>query len=66
MDDLFRQLVESGMGCAVIMAGSGSDDKPKVGGKPSHVERIASSLEKYGIPYRVRICSAHKQITNNC
>jgi 5-(carboxyamino)imidazole ribonucleotide mutase len=50
----FRESVEKGLGCAVILAGSGSD-------KP-HIEKIAASLDKYGVPYEVRICSAHKQV----
>lgn len=57
----FREQVEKGLGCAVIMMGSGSDDKPKIKDTPSHIETIAVSLEKFGIPYEVRVCSAHKQ-----
>ncbi len=49
----FRESVEKGLGCAVILAGSGSD-------KP-HIEKIAASLDKYGVPFEVRVCSAHKQ-----
>lgn len=49
----FREQVEKGLGCAVIIAGSGSDE--------SHIEKIADSLEKYNIPFEVRIASAHKQ-----
>lgn len=60
IDDSFKERMQSGLGCAVIMAGSGSDDKPK-GDKESHIEQIAEGLEKWGIPYQVRICSAHKQ-----
>ena len=60
IDEKFQEVMQSGSGCAVIMAGSGSDDKPK-GEKPSHIEQIAEGLEKWGIPYQVRICSAHKQ-----
>ena len=41
------------IGRAVIVAGSGSDKE--------HVDRIAKSLESYGVPYEVRVCSAHKQ-----
>ena len=40
-------------GCAVIMAGSDSDK--------GHIDEIVKSLQKYGIPHDVRICSAHKQ-----
>ena len=46
------QAVREKSGCAVIVAGSDSDR--------SHVEKIVSSLKSYGIPYQVRICSAHK------
>lgn len=60
IDDKFKKVMRSNTGCAVIMAGSDSDDKPK-GDKPSHMEQIALSLENYGIPYIVRISSAHKE-----
>jgi 5-(carboxyamino)imidazole ribonucleotide mutase len=40
-------------GCAVIFAGSASD-------RP-HVQKIARSLEEFGVPHEVRICSAHKE-----
>lgn len=63
IDKKFEELVESGVGCVVIMAGSGSDDKPKKEGELSHLGKIVKSLEEYGIPYNVRICSAHKQPT---
>jgi len=53
IDDKFKEIVESGLGCAVIIAGSGSD-------KP-HIEKIAAGLEKYGVPYQVRVASGHKQ-----
>ncbi len=56
----FKKVMQSNKGCAVIMAGSDSDDKPR-GNKPSHIEQIAKSLESFKIPYEVRICSAHKQ-----
>ncbi len=49
----FEELVQKEMGCAVILAGSGSDEL--------HIEKIAASLQKYGVPYEVRIASAHKQ-----
>ena len=53
IDDKFKEIMQSNKGCAVIMAGSDSDEK--------HIEKIVESLREYGIPYRVRICSAHKQ-----
>ena len=56
----FRETVESGVGCVVILAGSGSDDKSR-DGKLSHIGEIAKSLQGYGVPYEVRIISAHKQ-----
>jgi phosphoribosylaminoimidazole carboxylase PurE protein len=49
----FREQVEKGLGCAVILAGSGSDD--------AHIEKITSEMQKYGIPFEVRVASAHKQ-----
>ena len=53
VDVEFRQTMQGNMGCAVVMAGSGSDRE--------HIEKITKSLDKYEIPYRIRICSAHKQ-----
>jgi 5-(carboxyamino)imidazole ribonucleotide mutase len=53
IDDKFKQIIQSNQGCAVIMAGSGSD-------KP-HIDEIVKSLKKYEIPFEVRVCSAHKQ-----
>ena len=53
VDEVFRQIMQANTGCAVIMAGSDSDRE--------HIEKITSSLDKYEIPYSVRICSAHKQ-----
>ena len=53
IDQNFRSKLEDGLGGVVIMAGSDSD-------KP-HIEKIVKSIEEYGIPYEVRICSAHKQ-----
>ena len=53
IDDKFAELVKSNVGCVVILAGSGSD-------KP-HIDKIVGGLEKYGIPYEVRVCSAHNQ-----
>ncbi len=35
------------------MAGSDSDRK--------HIDEIITSLERYGLPYDIQICSAHKQ-----
>ncbi len=60
VDAKFKKVMQSNKGCAVIMAGSDSDDKPRED-KPSHIEQIAKSLESFEIPYEVRICSAHKQ-----
>ena len=45
--------MESKKGCAVIMAGSDSDE--------SHIGEVVKSLQKYEVPYDVRIFSAHKQ-----
>ena len=53
IDDEFQEIIRSNTGCAVVMAGSGSDKE--------HIEKVVEGLERYGIPYRVRICSAHKQ-----
>ena len=61
IDKKFNEYIKSNTGCAVIFAGSGSDDKPKTVDGQSHIGKIAESLDKYKIPYRVRICSAHKQ-----
>lgn len=49
----FADAVKSRRGAAVILAGSDSD-------RP-HVEKIAQSLQEFGIPHEVRVCSAHKQ-----
>ena len=38
---------------AVIIAGSGSDE--------GHLDDLIKALDKYLVPYEVRICSAHKQ-----
>jgi 5-(carboxyamino)imidazole ribonucleotide mutase len=59
--DKFRQAVLRNEGCAVILAGSGSDDKPKAGQKSSHIEKIILGLEAFKVPYEVRVASAHKQ-----
>jgi len=56
----FLQIAMRNVGCAMIFAGSDSDDKPK-GDKPSHIEQIAVGLEQYEIPYWVTIASGHKQ-----
>ncbi len=48
----FAARVASREGCAVVVAGSGSDR--------GHIERIVASLASYGIPCEVRILSAHK------
>jgi 5-(carboxyamino)imidazole ribonucleotide mutase len=52
MKTSFTEQVRARRGCAVIMAGSGSDGP--------WVEKIAAALKEYGIPCEVRICSAHK------
>ncbi|MBS3144128.1 AIR carboxylase family protein [Candidatus Woesearchaeota archaeon] len=51
MSDRFRELVEQNIGCAVILAGSGSDEQ--------HVSEICAAMAKYKIPQEVRIQSAH-------
>jgi len=53
VDRRFIDIMKSGEGCAVIMAGSGSDE--------DYIEKVRKSLSEYEIPYQVRICSAHKQ-----
>jgi phosphoribosylaminoimidazole carboxylase PurE protein len=45
--------VEKKLGGVVIFAGSDSDRE--------HIEALEKALDKYGIPYEVRIASAHKQ-----
>ncbi len=53
---LMNNLVKAGIAkgyCAIIGAGSDSDKE--------HIGKIVKSLEEYGIPYQVRIKSAHKQ-----
>ena len=47
------ECIKSKVGYAVIIAGSDSDE--------AHIKKITDSLNKYDIPYKVRICSAHKQ-----
>jgi len=53
IDEKFKKAMRSRTGCAVIVAGSDSDE--------AHIEKIIVSLQRYEIPYEVRICSAHKQ-----
>ncbi len=53
IDSYFKEIIKSKTGCAVIMAGSGSDEP--------HIIKILKSLDDYEIPHRVMICSAHKQ-----
>jgi len=55
-DRLYRNLRKAGYimgGCAVIVAGSDSDEE--------HVKKIADALRNYGVPMQARVCSAHKQ-----
>lgn len=49
----FAQQVEKNVGCAVILAGSGSDE--------AHIDKIVKGLNNYSIPFEVRVASAHKQ-----
>ncbi len=60
LDERIIEIIEEGKGFVAILAGSGSDDKPK-GEKPSHIDQIVTSLEAFSIPYAVHVCSAHKQ-----
>lgn len=53
IDEKFKKIIGSKTGCAIILAGSSSDEP--------HIEKVVESLENYEIPYTVRICSAHKQ-----
>ena len=53
MGNSFAQAAAGRRGCAVVFAGSDSD-------RP-HVQKITESLEAYGIPFEVRVCSAHKE-----
>ncbi|MBT3261212.1 AIR carboxylase family protein [bacterium] len=48
-----RKAIVENKGCAVILAGSDSDEE--------HIKKIIKSLEEYEISYEVMICSAHKQ-----
>ncbi len=65
-DEGFREeFYEKGYG-AVIIAGSGSDDEPKINPATgeegdSHIGEIVKSLQLYEIPCEVRIGSGHKQ-----
>ena len=52
VDRSFKNIAQSRKGCAVIIAGSDSDR--------AHIEKIIASISAYRIPFRVRICSAHK------
>lgn len=52
MNESFKKQVLARQGCALIIAGSGSDQP--------WVEKIAASLKDYNIPFEVRVCSAHK------
>lgn len=51
---VFRESVEKGLGAVVILAGSGSDEV--------HIDKIVKGLVNYGIPFDVRVFSAHKQV----
>ncbi len=54
--DMLEALKAEGLikgGLCIIMAGSDSD--------MPHIEKIQKGLEDFGIPSKVRICSAHKQ-----
>jgi 5-(carboxyamino)imidazole ribonucleotide mutase len=53
MGSSFAEAAADRTGCAVIFAGSASD-------RP-HVEKIERSLDEFGVPHEVRICSAHKE-----
>jgi len=53
IDEGFIKIMRSKTGCAVVMAGSGSDKE--------HIGKVVESLRRYEVPFRVRICSAHKQ-----
>lgn len=53
IDSKFMEQVMSRKGAAVIVAGSYSD--------ASHIENIITELDRFDIPFIVRICSAHKQ-----
>lgn len=53
LNSSFKKIIQSNTGCALVLAGSDSDG--------AHVDKIIASLKEFNIPYRVRICSAHKQ-----
>jgi len=53
IDQNIRKIIQAKTGCAVVIAGSGSDGE--------HIAKIVNSLDLYEIPRQVRICSAHKQ-----
>ncbi len=46
-------MLEDGSVCAVILAGSGSDEE--------HIDKLVGELNKYEVLSRVHIASAHKQ-----
>ncbi|MCH7567965.1 MAG: AIR carboxylase family protein [Nanoarchaeota archaeon] len=50
----FEEGLQQKLGCAIIVAGSGSDK--------SHIEKIVDSLKEYTVPFDVRVCSVHKQL----
>src|SRR3989339_358785 len=54
MDEKLKKIILKKQGAAVIVAGSGSDQE--------HIKRIADALRAYGIPFEVRVLSAHKQV----
>lgn len=54
LDEKFCELIRSNTGCALICAGSSSD--------APHIEKVSQALQRYNIPHRVKICSAHKQV----
>jgi 5-(carboxyamino)imidazole ribonucleotide mutase len=53
IDEKFKQIIQANTGCALVVAGSESDEV--------RIQEIVASLEKFEIPHQVRICSAHKQ-----
>jgi len=53
IDDEFGEVMLSNTGCAIIMAGSDSDEP--------HIRKIGDSLDEYQVPWRTIVMSAHKQ-----
>jgi len=53
IDEKFEEIIASNKGCAIIIAGSGSDG--------TYINKVRESLNDYEIPHIIRICSAHKQ-----